>query len=52
MKEGMKVYIKKFLKHYYVMLVPAFLWLIFLQYRSDVPELLWHSRITIRDWEC
>lgn len=25
----MKVYIKKFLKHYYVMLVPAFLWLIF-----------------------
>ena len=25
----MKVYIKKFLKHYYVMLIPAFLWLIF-----------------------
>ena len=23
------MYIKKFLKHYYVMLVPAFLWLIF-----------------------
>ena len=29
MKEGMTVYIKKFLKHYYLMLVPAFVWLFF-----------------------
>ena len=35
-KGGLSVYIKRFVKHYYIMLIPALLWLIFLQYRSDV----------------
>ena len=35
-KGGLSVYIKRFVKHYYIMLIPALLWLLFLQYRSDV----------------
>ena len=30
------MYIKRFVKHYYIMLVPAFLWLLFFQYRAYV----------------
>ena len=35
-KGGLSVYIKRFVKHYYIMLIPASLMAVFLQYRSDV----------------
>lgn len=47
-KGGLLMYIKRFVKHYYIMLVPAFLWLFFF---SIVPMfgIVMAFRIIIRD---